>query len=465
MCNQKNKRPARKRANDSIRRADYPNTKAKTPVTFSGPTGNGVTINETTELWITLIDVGQGESTLIRYRTRTSDTMKDVKVVLIDGGRERYVEDSIRPTLNALGVQKIDVAVCTHYDADHMEGLTKLAPIVDKMYQRSAKARGDDSKVAAFRRAYKEKTHVAQKNSVLCEEGNFSIKCVTVDNTSTHWDRENDSSIGLLVKFGNFKYFTGGDLTSEVEDKLDLGHVCAFKCSHHGSKHSSSASFLEKHTPSAALISAGAHSYCHPDDELIARLCEATSIQKFYLTNCCYNRGGINPNFVKFEDDLLNKVLVRLTTCAAKVWVDGARDQIKDATHEILRIVADTGTRKNELIDAIRIRTTEHKPSRKDYEKLEPPEARNAVRSALDAYLVAKDMLKKKDSRALRKLKGIVASSKEHLGNIHLVVSGSAAQGAVQLLCSCRQHVLSTRLRTIRRNITHTERTRRATHR
>lgn len=77
-------------------------------------------------------------------------------------------------------------------------------------------------------------------------------------------DRCNNVSIGLIIRFNNFFFYTGGDLPSEGEDlALDdilstrngnglpdpqdpaarfpaPNHICAFKCGHHGSATSTS---------------------------------------------------------------------------------------------------------------------------------------------------------------------------------------------------------------------------------
>ena len=58
------------------------------------------------------------------------------------------------------------------------------------------------------------------------------------------------------------------------------------KCSHHGSKHSSSDEFIEALNPQVAFISCGfGNTHGHPDPELVERLNSAISLQRFYMTN------------------------------------------------------------------------------------------------------------------------------------------------------------------------------------
>ncbi|PSL44237.1 beta-lactamase superfamily II metal-dependent hydrolase [Chitinophaga niastensis] len=96
----------------------------------------------------------------------------------------------------------------------------------------------------------------------------------------------NDYSLGFVLRYGEFRYFTGGDLGGENGPKftdqettlvggLDTllhelsysfdatatrdsvtGHICAFKVSHHGSDHSTNPAFL-KIRPAVAIVSAG----------------------------------------------------------------------------------------------------------------------------------------------------------------------------------------------------------------
>jgi|GEM_PF-811295 len=96
----------------------------------------------------------------------------------------------------------------------------------------------------------------------------------------------NDYSLGFVLRYGEFRYFTGGDLggqkgSGSIDQETTLaggldtllhqlsysfdstatqdsatGHICAFKVSHHGSDHSTNPVFM-KIRPAAAIISAG----------------------------------------------------------------------------------------------------------------------------------------------------------------------------------------------------------------
>ena len=120
---------------------------------------------------------------------------------------------------------------------------------------------------------------------------------------------DNDDSIALVVRFGLFFFYTGGDLPTEGEDLVAdavmatgfadpqggpafaVPHrIAAFKCGHHGSDNSTSAHFLGTIHPMAALISCGRNRFGagdHHPTQAVVTLLDA-NVNLFYLTNCLY---------------------------------------------------------------------------------------------------------------------------------------------------------------------------------
>ena len=105
---------------------------------------------------------------------------------------------------------------------------------------------------------------------------------------------ENDLSIGLLVKFGDFRYLIAGDLTGDpnedvvdVEEliKDDAKDVDVYHVNHHGSRTSSSDDFLQAIKPRVVIVSNGG-SYCHPSKEVVTnRILTVSPKPAVYLTN------------------------------------------------------------------------------------------------------------------------------------------------------------------------------------
>jgi hypothetical protein len=125
---------------------------------------------------------------------------------------------------------------------------------------------------------------------------------------------DNDVSIGLMVRFNQFLYFTAGDLPVQGEnllwpallaDALPTGTaggllappappppMVGFKCGHHGASTSTSPTMLTGLLPMTAIISCGAKN-SHPDQSVITLLQGQPSVSRILLTNCRYHRVGV----------------------------------------------------------------------------------------------------------------------------------------------------------------------------
>jgi beta-lactamase superfamily II metal-dependent hydrolase len=274
------------------------------------------TVKPVGPLEIHLLDIGQGEATLIRFAGTA---------ILIDGGRATRGGGTLLRYLAKLKIATIHHMICTHYDADHVEGLTAVllsGIAVERVWtpgnlfvgndEGNGLVEGLDNKYRDFGQAiidHATKLSQRMKRGDSIELGPLHITCL-LSGAGSGFD-SNDHSIALRIKYYRFTYYTAGDLESGMEKTIvgDIvvgkGHLCAMKCGHHGSSGSTPTKLLKKCSPQVALISCGRHSYCHPDDDLIGRLCSASSIQQFYLTNCFYNRAGVNPNYdTRLKDEI-----------------------------------------------------------------------------------------------------------------------------------------------------------------
>ena len=77
-------------------------------------------------------------------------------------------------------------------------------------------------------------------------------------------------SISLLIQYGNFRYFVGGDIEVHTEKKIaerDLvTDVDVYQANHHGSDTSSSEDFMKDLAPTLIVVSNGNRAdYQHPD--------------------------------------------------------------------------------------------------------------------------------------------------------------------------------------------------------
>ena len=110
---------------------------------------------------------------------------------------------------------------------------------------------------------------------------------------------ENDYCIGLVIRHGRMKYFTGGDLDgtfstsgwgfsyNDCESPIAplIGEVDIMQVNHHGSSHSSNQFFVDSLRPQVSLISCGTgNSHGHPAQEVLDRVLDASDV---YLHHVC----------------------------------------------------------------------------------------------------------------------------------------------------------------------------------
>jgi len=108
--------------------------------------------------------------------------------------------------------------------------------------------------------------------------GNAKWKCLNVDNSNpSNKNKFNDTSIVIQLEYGTTKYLFTGDLTDNLDSKIEgLEKVDVLKVAHHGAKESTSSEFLNIVKPAYAIISAGNNeNYNHPAQSVIERLKEA----------------------------------------------------------------------------------------------------------------------------------------------------------------------------------------------
>ncbi len=219
------------------------------------------------QLSVDFIDVGQGDSILIR---------SDGQSMLIDAG----TNESGKTVLNFLkdkGIEKLDYAVGTHPHADHIGGLDDVIKDIDVGDLLMPNAVTDT-------KTFNDVLDAAESKglSITVPEENeeFSVgqsKVTVLSKNGEQSDNLNNSSIVLKVTCGEFSLLLTGDAEKEVEKQLlsDKKDVSAdvLKVGHHGSGTSTSAEFLKAVSPKCAVISCGKdNDYGHPHQETLEKL-------------------------------------------------------------------------------------------------------------------------------------------------------------------------------------------------
>lgn len=91
------------------------------------------------------------------------------------------------------------------------------------------------------------------------------------------YDNENDNSIVGYLNIHNIKFLYMGDASSttekEILNKYNLPDIDVLKVGHHGSKTSSSKTFINEINPRYSVISVGKNNrYGHPNKEVLDNL-------------------------------------------------------------------------------------------------------------------------------------------------------------------------------------------------
>ena len=216
-------------------------------------------------LYIHFIDVGQGDSIYIEVGDCD---------ILIDAGVATK-GTTVSNYLTSQGVDDIELMINTHPDADHCGGLTKV--LNDHVVEEVWMSKKTNVTTAAYKNFVAAVTAegLTAKNPSKGTVYTYEYLTITVLYSAIGSD-SNNSSIVVMLEYGNFRFLFMGDAGEEVESQLvssgaDLD-CDVLKVGHHGSKYSSTSSFLKAASPEYAVICVGSNSYGHPTSEAIGRL-------------------------------------------------------------------------------------------------------------------------------------------------------------------------------------------------
>lgn len=229
-----------------------------------------------TGIEVNFLDVGQGDGIVIQTKNI---------VMTVDGGStdiKNVGKYRIIPFIKYKGIKRIDYAMISHLDNDHVSGVKELLAqsknggikvrniVLPKLLNK------DDEYVEMEKLAHAMGVEVLYlKNGDSIEAGPLKIKCINPD-VKNQMDDRNDNSTVLDVKYKNFSMLLTGDISSEVENNIEKNlaqKYTVLKVPHHGSRFSSSENMLSKIEPKYSVISCGeGNSYGHPHIETIDRL-------------------------------------------------------------------------------------------------------------------------------------------------------------------------------------------------
>ncbi|HHY48079.1 MAG TPA: MBL fold metallo-hydrolase [Firmicutes bacterium] len=246
-----------------------------------GVFGGAITSREATApLVVHFIDVGQGDSILIRSPSG--------RTMLVDGG-EPSVGHRLVGFLRDKGVTKLDYVVSTHPHADHIGGLIDVLREfpVGRVY---------DSGKAHTTQTYEDYLLLIERKDIPFElaRAGKSIDLGDGVKVLVLWPKDplptsiNDASVVIRLTYGKVSVLLTGDAESAVERALlaSRKEIASqiLKVAHHGSSSSCTGAFLGKVKPVVAVISVGAgNRYGHPSDSTLKALALAGA--KVYRTD------------------------------------------------------------------------------------------------------------------------------------------------------------------------------------
>lgn len=229
------------------------------------------------EPYLTMIDVGQGDSILITYP-------RNEKNILIDaGGNQNTGKNVIVPYLKSIGVTRIDAMIITHGDSDHTNGA------IDVIKELNVK----NIYLNSYANSDEEKEIIEVFDNIHYIKGIFELDEHIIIYNYYNSDENNDS---LITYFKDYKILLTGDAGIKVEKKLDIKDINILKVGHHGSKTSSDKTFIEQTKPKYSLISVGLNNmYRHPNKEVLENLKDSSVLMtstsgmvKMNLNNLTY---------------------------------------------------------------------------------------------------------------------------------------------------------------------------------
>ncbi len=242
---------------------------------------------------VTFLDVGQGDGIVIQCERNWWDVRRPY-TVLIDGGSTSQKElgkNCLEPYLKSEGIIRIDAAIVSHGDEDHISGLRYLLEECREIRIESLilpeLGRGDPAYNRLIEAGKDRKIPILyMKAGDRIETGKCRFTCLypKEDEAMDLADR-NQQSLIIRMDYGNFHMLLAGDANREGEIRMarrqergELFKVQVFKASHHGSRFSNSKELLDAVKPVITVISyEEGNSYGHPHKEVLERFLEAGS--------------------------------------------------------------------------------------------------------------------------------------------------------------------------------------------
>ena len=248
--------------------------------TESTESSTAPTLSDGATLQVHYIDVGQADCMLLEC---------EGKYMVIDGGN-RADSSLVIAYLQNQGIEEIEAVVNTHPHEDHVGGLPAVLAVYPVKAVYGTSRVYSSSVYDDFLRYIDQQ---GQELQIPKPGDSFflgSAKVTFLGPVKSGYEDLNDTSLVLMVQFGDNKFLFTGDMESVAErDLVESGadlKADVLKVGHHGSYSSTSYLFLREVMPKYGVITVGRNNeYGHPHGDALRRLTAAGLT--LYRTDLC----------------------------------------------------------------------------------------------------------------------------------------------------------------------------------
>ncbi len=216
--------------------------------------------------------VGQGDGAVLVFPKGS--------VMVVDGGGSVHPKapdpgkKTMARLLRDLNIHSIDTLVLSHPHPDHAGGLVSLSsmfPVKNYVYGGTGEDYFLHTQIAQHVRAWKGRVLTKTSGQHETVEG---VKVSWFQTENPEEVSANNASLVLMLEYAGKKMLLTGDIEEETEEILAaaIGPVDVLKAPHHGSRTSSTQTFLTHTHPSWVLVSCGVDNFFgFPHEEVLQR--------------------------------------------------------------------------------------------------------------------------------------------------------------------------------------------------
>ena len=227
---------------------------------------------------LTMIDVGQGDSFLIKLKHNKGNILIDTGGIPSYDDKKSYdlANNTTIPYLRAEGIDHLDYLITTHGDFDHMGESINL---INNFKVDNVIFNGGN-----YNELELELINLLKKKNIPYYN---NIQTLNIKNynffflNNIIYDDENDNSNVIYTNLDGINILLTGDATEKTEKEIiqnyNLPNIDILKVAHHGSSSSTTKSFVNSIQPKYSIISVGKNNtYGHPNREVLKTLSKST---------------------------------------------------------------------------------------------------------------------------------------------------------------------------------------------